>query len=1042
MSEIDVLLVTALKEEHDAARDVALAGARNGSGVATWEERDSATPAPYLIGMYADTTGNNFSVALARPTRMGATATAPIVASLVERLKPRCLAMCGDCAGNPGDVALGDVVIAEMVYTYDEGKSKQDAFEGDHRQIPMSDAWVRSAQDMLADDLPSFGPASSEESRNWALERLYAGDDPRTNPARTRYFPRGTWSERIHALETEGLVWRDGSKLVLTEQGHSFIEDILFYDPDGPQRLPFQIKVGPIASGNVVVKNGITWDNLKKWGVRSVLGLEMEAAVIGSAAHRLGVPAWVVAKGVMDHADPRKDDRYKPFAARASAEVIFKFLLGQFGSARGRGKSQEVDSQTRGAVPTAGRIVEDAAFFRADVTEKLHPIVYPSDAQNEIARNVRAVVGEIIAEKASWSSDAQLLMAGESNYINHILNVVGTFALFATSRSVPVDSSYVNVSVSREIERERYRSVSEIEAALRTQSVGQCGKESGVDPMRAIELSARGFTLIGSPGSGKTTIFRWVAIQVARGIPIQGKRRLAIYLAVRDLASPDKSKDPERRPVLHGIMRYMDLLGIKRTDAVLTMLLQTGRCVILIDGLDETEPEEQDTILQEIATMHTRWPGCLICVSARPHSLCKAMPGFVKWETVSLSFEDRIMFVRKWFSHVNATKGERLIERCKSSPGLLDLGSSPLLLSIVCALFDHDLDIPSDPGELYARAVEGMLGGWDAFRNIARTTPLANFSLRKRLALVSSLAFDMFERSKIVFACRDVDESGCLKRVARTARTPVPASEDVLVSLYNDFGILVERSPGLYSFSHLTIQEYLVGRYIVDARQEIVLAARAGNPEWHEVIRVVARLLPQADAFMRALHQAVKLTSFSSAVLLGSVWRSVPLCSEGERKNLISQLAKAIGSTVGSIALSLDIDGDTLRIKPKDLRSLKLANAAMVRRNRRNEPRERSDEEAKEEDKGNHKVRSNKTGDRSPSDFSPLALLECLPELLEIVVDSGFSYVELGVDSNVMYRFLSGHTGVKIADVAVVGLDVPREDGDLPKRKRHDWRVR
>jgi len=38
-------------------------------------------------------------------------------------------------------------------------------------------------------------------------------------------------------------------------------------------------------------------------------------------------------KGVMDHADPRKDDRFKPFAARASAEALRAFLMAHFVSA-------------------------------------------------------------------------------------------------------------------------------------------------------------------------------------------------------------------------------------------------------------------------------------------------------------------------------------------------------------------------------------------------------------------------------------------------------------------------------------------------------------------------------------------------------------------------------------------------------------------------------------------------------------------------------------------------------------------------------------
>ncbi|MFJ3021770.1 TIR domain-containing protein [Streptomyces tendae] len=48
----------------------------------------------------------------------------------------------------------------------------------------------------------------------------------------------------------------------------------------------------------------------------------MESAVVAQVAHRLGLSDWVVAKGVMDHADPRKDDRYKRFAPRSSADAM------------------------------------------------------------------------------------------------------------------------------------------------------------------------------------------------------------------------------------------------------------------------------------------------------------------------------------------------------------------------------------------------------------------------------------------------------------------------------------------------------------------------------------------------------------------------------------------------------------------------------------------------------------------------------------------------------------------------------------------------
>jgi nucleoside phosphorylase len=239
--------------------------------------------------------------------------------------------MCGVCAGNPSDVSLGDVIVAEITYIYDEGKRVTDGFEPDHRQIPAHDnAWLRELQDLRADGLPSHGPATKEDATAWLLERLYVGGiPPGKHPARARYFPERTWGRRIKQLETEGLIRRTGPDLELTLQGRERAIASRVYDLDPPRKLPFAIKVGPMASGNAVVKDGRTWDDLKRFGVRTVVGLEMEAAHLAMMAYLARTP-WIVAKGVMDYADPAKDDRYKPFAARASAEVLFKFLASKF----------------------------------------------------------------------------------------------------------------------------------------------------------------------------------------------------------------------------------------------------------------------------------------------------------------------------------------------------------------------------------------------------------------------------------------------------------------------------------------------------------------------------------------------------------------------------------------------------------------------------------------------------------------------------------------------------------------------------------------
>lgn len=321
MNQLDVLIITALPEEFHAARTAT-------NGVAQWEEHDTGGLTPFLTGTYRTVSGNRLSVALARPTRMGGRSTSVVSTTLTDHLEPGCLAMSGVCAGDPDDTAPGDVIVAAPAYQYDEGKHRGPNFQGEHQQYPQEDRWLRAVQDFDPSSLPSYGLATEQEAVVWFLERLYRRQDARTHPARRRYFPRGTWQLRLQRLETDGLIAWDPVGWTLTEAGVTMIKRVLDDAVDGPDELPFAVHAGPMASGSAVIQDPEIWKRLKQMGSRKVLALEMEAATIATVANARQVPHWLVAKGVMDRADFDKDDRFKEFAARASAEVLYA-LLGQ-----------------------------------------------------------------------------------------------------------------------------------------------------------------------------------------------------------------------------------------------------------------------------------------------------------------------------------------------------------------------------------------------------------------------------------------------------------------------------------------------------------------------------------------------------------------------------------------------------------------------------------------------------------------------------------------------------------------------------------------
>jgi nucleoside phosphorylase len=82
-----------------------------------------------------------------------------------------------------------------------------------------------------------------------------------------------------------------------------------------------------MASGSRVIEDEAIWGFVSQ-AMRKTLALDMEAAVLGEIAHRQRHRRLdaLVMKGVMDFADHGRDDHFKEFAARASAECLLWFL--------------------------------------------------------------------------------------------------------------------------------------------------------------------------------------------------------------------------------------------------------------------------------------------------------------------------------------------------------------------------------------------------------------------------------------------------------------------------------------------------------------------------------------------------------------------------------------------------------------------------------------------------------------------------------------------------------------------------------------------
>jgi hypothetical protein len=137
-----------------------------------------------------------------------------------------------------------------------------------------------------------------------------------------------------------------------------------------------------------------------------------------------------------------------------------------------------------------------------------------------------------------------------------------------------------------------------------------------------------------------------------------------------------------------------------------------------------------------------------------------------------------------------------------------------------------------------------------------------DFSIELEQIMLSEIAYTGFEADRLFFSGREVVEQ--IKTfLARNLNAPRHLDgEKILDTIAMQQGVLVERATDVYSFSHLTLQEYLTAQYIADNNEiEQLVNEHLTDQRWREVFMLVAGLVRSrngADDLLLLMEKAVQ----------------------------------------------------------------------------------------------------------------------------------------------------------------------------------------
>jgi hypothetical protein len=272
------------------------------------------------------------------------------------------------------------------------------------------------------------------------------------------------------------------------------------------------------------------------------------------------------------------------------------------------------------------------------------------------------------------------------------------------------------------------------------------------DALRASPAGpARRLVILGDPGSGKSSLIRYLALRWA-GIaeatvrdtqPIPVVIELGAYGRWQCEGRKDFVRYLEEAPVWHGWPS--GLLG--------RLLEQPGRVVLLLDGLDEVfDVKTRAEVIDDIQWFSSQLAHTPVIVTSRVVGYQSQRLRDAEFRHFMLQDLDSTQitdFVNRWHEVTfddpaqAAPKRDRLQKAIRESKSIAMLAGNPLLLTMM-AILNRNQELPRDRSDLYAQASRVLLHQWDTERALVDFPGMSTeIGLREKTDILRRIAAHM-----------------------------------------------------------------------------------------------------------------------------------------------------------------------------------------------------------------------------------------------------------------------------------------------------------
>jgi len=465
----------------------------------------------------------------------------------------------------------------------------------------------------------------------------------------------------------------------------------------------------------------------------------------------------------------------------------------------------------------------------------------------------------------------------------------GMIKVLKMSKPMDLESIYINVKCLGNLVRDYYDENLENkyrESKQRRFNFRDDGKEDGL-----LWANQKQYLMVlGDPGIGKSTFLRKVGLEALKGNKDSYQHSLTpVLLELKNFKENEIN-------IQALIEEEFKICGFPNVEKNISNKLEKGELLILLDGLDEVPTANVNNVIEKIKDFvdrHYKNRFILSCrTAARTH-----LQRFTDIEIVEFDDQQIQSFIEHWFSSELDCKNEtakncwELLQK-EEYKSAKELAHTPLLLTFLCLVYDENQSFPTNRSRLYQDALRILLEKWSAEKRLPnRGLVYENLSIEQEEILLSEVAYQNFVADKLFLEKREI-----VKQIKDHLKQNLNApqhldGEKVLKTIEIEQGILVERARDVYSFSHLTLQEYLTAQYIYDNDLiEEAVKNYVTETRWQEVFLLVAGLMRgKADKLLLAMEKEAQEYAKNAELSKFLVWVEQ---ATGELKESVKPSAK------------------------------------------------------------------------------------------------------------------------------------------------------